>query len=103
MLRLRTADGLDLRDVATFYGADVAQRALQALRPHLRAGRAAMVGAVPMHQDVQDTQLPVIRLSDPDGFLLSNDIISDVFAALGDLNGDKGSAAAEVASTAAPV
>lgn len=34
-------------------------------------------------------QAAAVRLSDPDGFLLSNDIISDVFAELGSLEGPK--------------
>lgn len=46
---------------------------LQGLAPHLRNGLAAQVEG-PLGSSRR------VRLTDPEGFLLSNDIISDIFA-----------------------
>jgi len=72
MLRLRMADGLDLGQLSSSYGVEVADRVRAALHKHKATGC------------VQELSTPSggaqVRLSDPQGFLLSNDIISDVFA-----------------------
>ena len=78
MLQLRLSDGLALADVVermggTGRGARAAEAVLEAVRPHVLAGTALLEGEGPGRR---------IRLADPDGFLVSNDIISDVFAAL---------------------
>ena len=69
MLRLRLSDGLDLGKVRTRFGAAAAESILNAIAPH---------------QDKQlvDIEGDHISLRDPQGLMLSNDIISDVFAVL---------------------
>jgi coproporphyrinogen III oxidase-like Fe-S oxidoreductase len=69
MLRLRTADGLDTRSFASRFGDEAASTVLCSLQKHISSG---MVLRTDDHR---------LRLSDPRGFLLSNVIISDVFAA----------------------
>jgi len=69
MLRLRLADGLDLASVAARYGTQKAEAVKQSLRKHIGRGLVQEAGHV-------------VRLQDPQGFLFSNDIISDVFVAL---------------------
>jgi len=98
MLSLRMADGLDLAAIAEQHGANAAHRIQAALQPHLASG---LVSAVEKQEQLsraayQEPQTqsthecsgirtqpwPCLRLADPGGFLVSNDIISDVFAAL---------------------
>ena len=98
MLSLRTADGLDLAAVAMQHGHDAAHRIRAALQPHLAS---CLVSVVEQQQQQQQQQQqpsvqshsrwetsdgvrlqPCLRLTDPAGFLLSNGIISDVFAGL---------------------
>ena len=69
MLRLRLSDGLDFRVVADCFGEEKVSSIRSALRPHIDKGLVEERGSC-------------IRLTDPEGFLMSNDIISDVFAAL---------------------
>lgn len=71
MLRLRTADGLDVQRVEAVFGADMAAEVERGLAPHVCRGLAVWDGRV-------------VRLTDPDGFLVSNDVIADVFALLPD-------------------
>ncbi|KIY99261.1 oxygen-independent coproporphyrinogenIII oxidase [Monoraphidium neglectum] len=108
MLGLRTADGLDLRRLATDYGQEAAKKVLPVLRRHeceglveLRgaqggtalassSGRAAaaggggaVVGAAGADAvAVEWGDVVSARLTDPEGFLLSNMIISDIFAVM---------------------
>lgn len=74
MLRLRLAEGLDLDRLAEQFGRQVKDLTLKGLRPHLERGTAVFIKDVPA----------TVRLADPDGFLVSNDIISDVFSVLSD-------------------
>eukprot|EP01039_Chlorochromonas_danica_P009391 gene9391-10371_t len=71
MLALRTAHGLNIQDFNITYGPQATRRVLRALKPFIESGRA-----------VQSEDSQLVRLSDPDGMLLSNEIISSVFAAL---------------------
>ena len=73
MLRLRLADGLDLASLAAQHGQAAAATVLKALQPHAARGLVEIEGA---------GSSQIARLSDPDGFLVSNHIISDIFAAL---------------------
>ena len=73
MLRLRTADGLDVGRVEAAFGAAAAADVRRGLAPHVQRGLA-----------VWDEGGHVVRLTDPDGFLVSNDVIADVFALLPD-------------------
>lgn len=74
MLSLRTADGLSLpglRDRHGALGADGAERVLRAVEAYAGQGLVDVSG----HEDGQ-----TVRLTDPRGFLLSNDVISSIFA-----------------------
>ena len=128
MMRLRTADGLCLKEVESAYGSSAARSIASALEPHRQAdlvqtcsgsrssarpgaegssgvglgdaatanghaGPASRSEHVSMQQRRELTQGGAsraeeslagrqVRLSDPEGFLVSNDIISDVFVAL---------------------
>jgi hypothetical protein len=131
MLRLRTADGLDLAQLRARFGAQALATVLRALAPHQRRGtvlaldgrgracslaEAALESAAQGAHAAEAAVRPAegadeagpgrgsgagaaagcarVRLSDPEGFLLSNDIISDVFAAFDVTSGsDEGRAA----------
>ena len=117
MMRLRTADGLDLAAFEESYGSSAARSVASALEPHSQAGlvqprssaegsnnAAGMTNASAeqggrseeadssrngrsMHPDLamnkqKGLRGKRVRLTDPEGFLVSNDVISDVFAAL---------------------
>ncbi len=74
MLQLRLGEGLDLDAVAAGHGAAAAEAIRRAVAQHAKAGRAVLEWGVNGEARC--------RLADPEGFLTSNDIISDVFAAL---------------------
>jgi oxygen-independent coproporphyrinogen-3 oxidase len=78
MMRLRTADGLDLDDFGHRYGSGPVRLLLRALEPHESAQLALRERA----PDRKEGALGTLRLADPEGFLLSNDVISDIFAEL---------------------
>ena len=69
MLALRTADGLCLGRLRDDYGAGAEEQVLAAVAPFVDRGLVSVVNAT-------------VRLVDPDGFLVSNDIISSVFVEL---------------------
>ena len=78
MLRLRLADGLDLAAVAGQHGEVAATAIRRALEPHMARG---LVAAADLGRQSARAGSR-FRLTDPAGFLVSNDVISDVFAAL---------------------
>jgi hypothetical protein len=107
MLCLRTGDGLDLEAFRSRFGPLATARLKKALIPFVErglvvcgnsasdnsgeagasftgdgtsTGDAGSSGGSGVGSDL-DTW-PVVRLSDPDGFLLSNDIISSLFVGL---------------------
>lgn len=83
MLRLRTREGLDLREVAEKWGEREARAIRDALAPSVAAGFAAEEGGGGAEQGaVSSSCWPVVRLTDPEGFLVSNSVISDVFVGL---------------------
>ena len=116
MMRLRTADGLDLKAFEESYGSSAARSVASALEPHRQPGlvqqcsssddrvsakgngeasaqqRAADgYGSSRNRRSIQPDMAggereglrgKRVRLTDPEGFLVSNDVISDVFAAL---------------------
>jgi len=117
MMRLRTANGLDLKAFEDSYGSSAARSVASALEPHRQAGlvqecesndissapesrsqvvpkqgvsvsnSASTMNANRMEHDLAESQKEGlrgkrVRLTDPEGFLVSNDIISDVFVAL---------------------
>lgn len=73
MLSLRTADGLDLSRVSAEFGEDVCSTILRSIQPYALDNLIAIT-----HNGTERN----LRLTDPDGFLLSNDIISSIFAEL---------------------
>jgi oxygen-independent coproporphyrinogen-3 oxidase len=79
MLRLRLGDGLDLRQLAAGHpqGDEASALVLQALKPHVERGWVLVDGGGSSIDSVT-----TVRLADPHGLVVSNDIISDVFAAL---------------------
>ncbi len=124
MMRLRTADGLDLGEVERSYGSSSVRAIASALIPHMRAGLVQLCDSSPSssrsspdskdasaHQQqsasagtlggsmigkseqrrtdglwqgssIESLGCARVRLTDPEGLLVSNDIISDVFAML---------------------
>ena len=122
MMRLRTADGLDLRELERSYGSSSARAVASALAPHRCTGlvqlcdsspsssssdgrdasaqqqQSASAGALGGSMNGNSEQRRTdglwegaskeslgcasVRLTDPEGFLVSNDVISDVFVAL---------------------
>ncbi|MFQ3638090.1 MAG: radical SAM family heme chaperone HemW [Cyanobacteriota bacterium] len=69
MLGLRLDEGLNLQWLEVEFGQAAIARILTCLQPHLQRG---WVEQTPSH----------IRLTDPEGFLFSNVVLSDVFEAL---------------------
>ena len=77
MLRLRLAEGMPVDGLDAAYSVrGVEARMWRALEGHIAAGRAAVVPGVRGEGGRR------VRLTDPDGFLLSNDVISDLFVAI---------------------
>lgn len=98
MLSLRTADGLDVSSFAAQYGAEAAAVLTPVLLKHEAAGLVALRRGGGGGQQEADSgssggqqaassggsgggEIVWARLTDPEGFLVSNDIISDLFAA----------------------
>lgn len=92
MLSLRTAKGLDLRGFAKCFGKSLARSLCQALRQYVESGHVVVMDddrnmlsypefELKMSEDNDEMGNGVasIRLSDPDGFLLSNELISIAF------------------------
>eukprot|EP00798_Chlamydomonas_sp_ICE-L_P014035 gene14035-19973_t len=81
MLRLRTADGLDLKELGEVYGGDAVDVVLESVKYHVSRGLVLQLPS--LVGDEHGDGPGRIRLSDPEGLLLSNDIISDIFSAVG--------------------
>lgn len=79
MLRLRLRDGLNLALLGGAYGDDAAATVRRALAAYWMAG--AIEGLDGSGKLCGVSEAEVVRLADPQGLLLSNDVISDVFAA----------------------
>jgi oxygen-independent coproporphyrinogen-3 oxidase len=73
MLQLRTRDGLHLQLLSEIYGPTITKKLCSSIVHML--GRTVVYG---------DENKNSIRLTDPEGFIVSNDIISTIFAALDD-------------------
>lgn len=70
MLSLRTKDGLALQKLSQKYGFEKTEKVVKSLEPYIK-------NSLVVYNEQQS-----IRLSDPEGFMLSNEIISSVFAAI---------------------
>lgn len=83
MVGLRRAEGLDLDALAVAFGRDAAAACARALAPAEARGLVVRRQA-PRAGGGLVEDLGSVQLSAPEGFLLSNDLLSDVFVALGD-------------------
>lgn len=79
MLALRTSDGLDLESLGSKYGAVSVEKVLTAVRPFVDKG---LISLKSKSSTDSSTSTSNVCLTDPQGFLLSNDIISSVFVEL---------------------
>ncbi|XP_050223897.1 uncharacterized protein LOC126673705 [Mercurialis annua] len=91
MLSLRTAKGLDLRSFADAFGSSLVFSLCKVYEPYIESGHVVFLdkdrGAVTADkfkarftcEDEIGIGLAYIRLSDPDGFLMSNELISLAF------------------------
>jgi len=81
MKRLRTSDGLDLDWISDNYGRDCLGKVMKGASLGLDLGLMVVNGAV---QDAEHISHGTLSLTDPDGFLYSNNLISSIFVELGD-------------------
>eukprot|EP00892_Ulva_mutabilis_P006478 jgi/Ulvmu1/4201/UM019_0180.1 len=88
MLQLRLVRGINCTWLAAGFGRACTQQLLDALEPHVPAGTVVfevdqmLATANEVMLAVDNDVASHVRLSDPDGLLLSNAMISDVFVAL---------------------
>lgn len=86
MVALRTADGLDLTAFAELYGQRSANAICESLAGAMEAKLVTVAHAPsdkqPEHGESDPSRRQQLHLNDPEGFLVSNTIISTVFAAL---------------------
>lgn len=94
MLSLRTARGLDLKSFREAYGCSLVFSLFKAYKPYVESGHvvcldehgtavsADELNTVLLDVDKIRHRLAYIRLSDPDGFLLSNELISLAFGVI---------------------
>ena len=89
MLALRTARGLDMEELAADFGGDLADKIFRVVEDYVGSGHVAGLdsdmGVVPasfFRRRVAAGEVKFLRLSDPEGFLLSNELISIIFAAI---------------------
>ncbi|KAL8154195.1 hypothetical protein V2J09_011955 [Rumex salicifolius] len=91
MLSLRTSRGLEIKPFSQTYGAALVESLCQAYLPYVKSGHvlfldeqrkvieAEELKSLLADEGNLEKMLGFIRLSDPDGFLLSNDLISVAF------------------------
>lgn len=89
MLSLRLARGLDLHAFAETFGAGLASVVCEALLPFVSSGHVVFMDAdretLDMNSAIKDPSrlgFSYVRLTDPNGFLLSNEVIASIFSAL---------------------
>ncbi|KAG0590798.1 hypothetical protein KC19_1G127500 [Ceratodon purpureus] len=84
MLSLRLARGLDLQAFAETFGAGLATVVCEALLPFVSSGHVVFMDADRQTLDIKDhsRSKAYVRLTDPNGFLLSNEVIASIFSAL---------------------
>lgn len=83
MLGLRLADGLSLQTLVTKFGADQVNHLLATLQPYIRQGWVVVLeGDRPLThlpEGLLDSPCARLRLTDPEGFLFSNVVLSTLF------------------------
>lgn len=94
MLSLRTAKGLDLRSFAKAFGGSLVYSLCKIYKPYIESGHVLCLdedrravtedefNTLFLNEDELGRRLAYIRLSDPDGFLLSNELISLAFGVI---------------------
>ncbi|KAK9726749.1 hypothetical protein RND81_05G234600 [Saponaria officinalis] len=94
MLSFRTARGLDIKSFIQDFGPSLAVSLIQAYKPYIKSGHVLCLDrdrklimareAMSLLGDKDELQdgLAFMRLSDPEGFLLSNELISIAFGLL---------------------
>lgn len=94
MLSLRTATGLDLQSFGKAFGGNRVLSLCEAFEPYVETGHVIVLDEQRRHIPVDEfslllcqehkmsKELAFLRLSDPEGFLLSNELISHAFAIL---------------------
>ncbi|KAL0415776.1 UNVERIFIED_CONTAM: Heme chaperone HemW [Sesamum latifolium] len=94
MLSLRTADGLDLKSFKEAFGDPNILSICEVYRPHVESGHVICLDGqgrtIAVNEFLssfsnefwRNEKLAYLRLSDPDGFLLSNELISLAFGAI---------------------
>jgi putative oxygen-independent coproporphyrinogen III oxidase len=88
MLGLRLASGLSWSGIADRFGQKTVDRIWQCLQPYWRQGWVEIVRSDGVHATLREGEKPPrsghLRLSDPEGFLFSNTILSTLFSKLGE-------------------
>lgn len=94
MLSLRTARGLHIKSFIRDFGVSLALSLCQAYKPYVESGHvicldderklipAFEVNSLFVDEDKLEKRVAFIRLSDPEGFLLSNELISIAFGVI---------------------
>eukprot|EP01041_Mallomonas_annulata_P006984 gene6984-14198_t len=72
MLALRTSDGLELHKIESRFGIEISNKIFKAVGPFVTRELVIIEG--------NQMEGYRIKLSDPEGFLMSNDVISSIFA-----------------------
>ncbi|MGB7708541.1 MAG: radical SAM family heme chaperone HemW [Microcoleus sp.] len=90
MLGLRLASGLSLSGLVDKFGEKTVDRIWQCLQPYWRQGWVEIVRSDGVRATLREDEKPPrsghLRLSDPEGFLFSNTILSTLFSKLGEDN-----------------
>lgn len=88
MLGLRLASGLSLSGLVDKFGEKTVDRIWQCLQPYWRQGWVEIVRSDGVRATLREGEKPPrsghLRLSDPEGFLFSNTILSTLFSQLGE-------------------
>lgn len=88
MLGLRLASGLSLSGLVDKFGEKTVDRIWQCLQPYWRQGWVEIVRSDGVRATLREDEKPPrsghLRLSDPEGFLFSNTILSTLFSKLGE-------------------
>ncbi|KAI4336273.1 hypothetical protein L6164_014818 [Bauhinia variegata] len=97
MLSLRTARGLDLKSFRESFGTSIISSLFEAYKPYFESGHVVCLNEERRAVGTEDlntylleenhtpAKLAYLRLSDPEGFLLSNELISIAFKAMDSL------------------
>lgn len=80
MLSLRTARGLDMCKFERSYGKELVSALYEAFRPYIESGHVIVMNEDRKRLGIEEVGF--LRLSDPDGFLLSNELISIAFGVI---------------------